>query len=114
MKYMLLFCGNAEDDARWRATPPDELAQAYKRVEEWFMTNGDKIEGGYELQGPETATTVKKDGAGNPSVTDGPFSETGEVVGGYCIANVQDLDEALAMAKSWPGAAVEVRPVVQR
>jgi len=46
-------------------------------------------------------------------VTDGPFIVSKEVLGGFAIVDVKDLDEALAMAKSWPGGdLVEVRPIV--
>jgi hypothetical protein len=48
-------------------------------------------------------------------VTDGPFSESKETVGGYGILSVANLDEAIAIAKSWPGGGtVEIRPVVDR
>ena len=46
-------------------------------------------------------------------VVDGPFIEAKEVIGGYAIVEVADLDEALQMAKSWPGlTSVEIRPIV--
>jgi hypothetical protein len=114
MKYMLLFCGTVAEDEAWQAMPDGEKQQAYGPVMEWFQKNGPKIEGGYELQAVATATTVRKDAQGNPVVTDGPFAESGEVVGGYAILNAADLDEALAAAKTWPGGPVEVRPVVER
>jgi hypothetical protein len=44
-------------------------------------------------------------------VTDGPFIESKEVIGGFALIEVADLDEALAMAKDWPGT-VEIRPIV--
>jgi hypothetical protein len=53
---------------------------------------------------------------GQPLITDGPFAETREQLGGYFLINAQDLDEALAIAARIPGArigTVEVRPVVQ-
>ena len=55
--------------------------------------------------------------SGTPLFTDGPFIESKEVVGGFTIIDVPDLDAALAMAKSWPalkfpGVSVEVRPIV--
>jgi hypothetical protein len=46
-------------------------------------------------------------------VTDGPFIEAKEVIGGFAVVDVADLDEALEMAKAWPGGDVEVRPVVE-
>jgi len=48
-------------------------------------------------------------------LTDGPFSEAKETVGGYGILDVADLDEALAIVKTWPAnGKLEVRPIVER
>ena len=63
-----------------------------------------------------TATTVKSSADG-PVVADGPFSEAKEVVGGFSVLDVADLDEAIAVARTWPmldlpGTAVEIRPMV--
>jgi len=49
---------------------------------------------------------------GQPLITDGPFVEGTEVIGGYAEIDVADLDEALQMAKTWPAGGVEIRPVV--
>jgi hypothetical protein len=66
------------------------------------------------LQPVTTATTVRAQN-GKPLITDGPFAETKEVLGGYEILECRDLDEALAIAKRFPalrvGAAIEIRPV---
>ena len=111
MKYVLLFAGtmSAED----RAQNP-ELAAVYKQTNAWFEQNtkAGKVVGGEELKGPETATTVRFK-AGKPMVTDGPFIEAKEVIGGFALVDVANLDEALELAKSWPGGDVEVRPVVE-
>lgn len=114
MKYVLLFCGTTDTQAEWEAMPEDVRNQAYARVGQWFQENGSKVTGGYELQSPSTATTVRFDGNRQPIVTDGPFIEGNEVIGGYAEIDVADLDEALRMAKSWPAGPVEVRPVVER
>jgi hypothetical protein len=45
------------------------------------------------------------------SVTDGPFAETAEVLGGYYLIEAADLDEAIALAKEVPEAVVEIRPI---
>jgi hypothetical protein len=114
MKYMLLFCGTVAEDEQWRKMLADVLEQEYGKAAKWFETFGHAVESGCELQAVTTATTVRKAKDGKPFVTDGPFAESGEVVGGYCIINAADLDEVLAMAKQWPGGAVEIRPVVER
>lgn len=74
---------------------------------------GDKIAGGNALQGPDTATTIRPGGDGTFTVTDGPFLETKEALGGYYVVEAEDLDGAIALAKQIPapGGALEVRPV---
>ena len=114
MKYILMFAGTDEDQKRYDTMPKELREAAYARVGEWFEKYGQagKIVGGEELQSPTTATTVRFNN-GKVTVTDGPFIESKEVFGGYAIVDVKDLDEALEMAKSWPGGQmVEVRPLV--
>jgi hypothetical protein len=104
MKYVLLFGGTVEGAERVMAD--------YEESGRWFAkySRAGKVLGGEELQGPSTATTVsRKDG--KVTITDGPFIESKEVIGGFAIVDVADLDEALEMAKEWPGT-VEIRPVV--
>jgi hypothetical protein len=75
-----------------------------------MATHAGQIRGGNKLRPPETATTVRLD-RGEPVITDGPFVEGKEVVSGYLEVEVADLDEALAMVKTWPGCPiVEIRP----
>jgi hypothetical protein len=92
---------------------PEEARQAYARVGAWWQEHQSKIVGGEQLQPANTATTVRhsRNGA-DPVVTDGPFIEAKEQIGGFAIIDVPDLDEALRMAKTWPAGSVEVRPVV--
>src|SRR6185369_10471427 len=115
MKYVLLFCGNAEDAAAFEAMSPDELRARYAEVGAWFAEHRSKIGPSNQLQGPETATSVRFGVDGPPVVTDGPFMEGKEAIGGYAEIDVADLDEALRMAKTWPGrGAVEIRPVMRQ
>lgn len=114
MKYVFLFCGTTEDQQAWDTMPEDERAHAYARVGQWFETNRDVFRGGNQLQSPSTATTVRRGENGTPTVTDGPFIEGNEVIGGYAEIEVANLDEALALAKTWPAGPVEIRPVVDR
>jgi hypothetical protein len=76
-------------------------------------THAAKIAGGNALQDSGTATTIRKDGNGAFSVTDGPFAESKEVLGGYYLLEAADLDEAIATAKDipMPFGCVEVRPI---
>jgi hypothetical protein len=113
MKYVLLFCDSLDDQLQRDSMPEDVRNQAYARILKWFEDNARVIRGGEELQGPETATTVHFDDNHGPIITDGPFLEANEVVGGYALVEVDDLDAALALAKSWPAPGpVEVRPIV--
>ncbi len=70
-----------------------------------------------QLQPAETATTMRVVG-GRTLMTDGPFADTKEVLGGLCLVEAANLDEALEFAARIPaariGGAVEIRPVVQR
>ena len=111
MKYVLLFVDTEQFANDLQAMGPAERERAYQRVEEWFADHADKLRGGSKLQSPETATTVRLDGA-EPVITDGPFVEGKEVVSGYAEIEVTDLDEALRMVKTWPGCpVVEIRPL---
>jgi hypothetical protein len=69
------------------------------------------LRGGAALEPAETATSLRADGPGF-TVTDGPFAESKEALGGYFLIEAADLDEALQIAKEVPsGTGVEVRPV---
>lgn len=117
MKYMLLF---VEDPATLEQIPEGKRNEIYARMGQWWtdLAQKGKIGEGHQLQPPHTATTVKVNG-GKAVVIDGPFSESKETVGGYGILNVANLDEAIAIAKTWPGAGtfnpkIEIRPVIDR
>ena len=115
MKYVLLFCGTTADQSAFDSMSPEELRSRYAEVGRWFASNRDKLGHGAQLHGPETATTVRFKDDGPPIVKDGLFLEGKEIVGGYTEVEVAHLDEALAMAKSWPGrGTVEIRPLMER
>jgi hypothetical protein len=116
VKYVLLFCGTTADAAAFEALSPDELRQRYAEVGQWFQEHGSKILYSDQLQAPTTATTVRHAwSGGEPVITDGPFMEAKEGIGGYASIDVADLDEALRMARTWPGrGSVEIRPVAGR
>ena len=75
--------------------------------------HGGAIRGGNALQPAGTATSIRGDGSGGFTITDGAFAETKEALGGYYLLEAADLDEAIALAKAIPAAfgGVEVRPV---
>jgi len=115
MKYVLLFVGTREDQDRWDQMTPQQVEASMGGAGEWFERYGreGKIAGGEQLQGYKSVSTVaSKDG--KRVLTDGPFIESKEVIGGFAVVNVASRDEALEMAKSWPGGPVEIWPVVER
>jgi hypothetical protein len=113
MRYVLLFCGTDEDAREFAALSEAGRKERYALVGRWFAENRSRIGGSNQLQGPETATSVQFGADGAAVVTDGPFLEGKEQIGGYAEIDVADLDEALEMARTWPGrGTVEIRPVV--
>jgi hypothetical protein len=73
---------------------------------------GASMLGGAALERSSTASTVKQGGGAEPLVTDGPFIETKEALGGFYLLECKDLDQALALAKLCPSGNIEVRPVM--
>jgi hypothetical protein len=114
VKYVIMFTSTPELDA---AVPAERAEDVYRRVYDWFGAHADEIsDSGAELQPVTTATTVTF-GADGPVVADGPFSEAKEVIGGFSVLDVDDLDAAIAIVKTWPmldlpGCSVEIRPMV--
>jgi hypothetical protein len=112
VKYMLLLC---RDEPVWEKMSLAERAQAYDKMVELSeeLRGRGQYLGGSPLHPSSSATTVRvRDG--KRLVTDGPFAETREQLGGYILVDVKDLDEALAIAARSPLAAagaVEIRPV---
>ncbi len=110
-KYVLMFVGN---DDWYNTQTKEELEKAYQPIMSWWddlMKTG-VLKGGEELGLQRNATTVKRVN-GTMKVIDGPFIESKETVGGLAVIEVEDLDKAIAIAKSWPGGDVEVRPTVE-
>jgi hypothetical protein len=101
------------EDESWEKQSKDEMKRAYAAINAWVDDLRKKgiMKGGEELQSKRTATTVRRKN-GAMSVTEGPFIESKEHVGGFMMIEVPDLDAAIAIAKSWPGGDVEVRPIV--
>jgi hypothetical protein len=109
LKYVLLLIRS--DDA-WEALTDEE--RNYEGIMRWWAEHAaaGRVVGGHELQAARSATTVGWE-RGRPLVTDGPFIEAKETIGGYGVLEVPDLDAAIEVAKSWPapGHRVEIRPV---
>ena len=114
MRYMLLIY---TDPDVWGGTTPDAVQamnQEYFAFTQSIAESGELISG-EPLQGIDVATTVRvRDG--RTGATDGPFAETKEVLGGYYLVDVKDLDRAIELAAQIPDArsgSVEIRPIME-
>jgi len=101
-----------EDESGYENPDPGAWQQAmdaHNRFAEQVGELGGELLGGNALQPTATATSIRGD-----VVTDGPFVETKEVLGGYYLIEAKDLDQALAISKLCPApfGGVEVRPVM--
>jgi hypothetical protein len=103
-----------DDEARWANAGAELWQQAMVDHNAFGEKNGEVLKGGKALQPTSTATTVRKDSSGSVTVTDGPFAETKEALGGYYLIEAADLDQAIEIAKQVPVyfGGVEVRPVM--
>jgi hypothetical protein len=110
-RYMFLLY--ADESGMTDVTPEqwDQMLQAHNAWAESVHAAGATIVSGEALAASTTSTTVRKNG-GAPAVTDGPFAETKEALGGYYTIDCADLDQALALAHTCPIDVVEVRPVI--
>jgi hypothetical protein len=103
------------DPARYEALPDAER----EAVQAEFLALADdaRYVGGAQLQPAETATCVRVAG-GRTLMTDGPFADTKEVLGGFGLIEAANLDEAIELAARTPavrlGGTIEIRPVVAR
>jgi len=111
MRYMVLIYSEEP------ASPPppvqlDEIRTVYRRYSDLLRERGAFVDGD-ELQPTATATTIRiRDG--QTLITDGPFAETKEAIGGFYMIEAADLDEAIELAQACPGArwgSIEVRPI---
>jgi hypothetical protein len=109
-KYAILIY---EDQARYATMSPEgwgALVDAHNTFTKAVFELGGSLAGGEALAAATTATTIKDGG----TVTDGPFVETKEALGGIYVVEARDLDHAVEIAKLCPApfGGVEVRPVV--
>jgi hypothetical protein len=113
MKYMLLIHQGTALDG-WENFSQDKQNEFYAGYRAVNETPG--FTPGIRMQSPETATTVRVED-GETLVTDGPFAETKEALGGYCFFEADDLEAAVALAARIPaarfGGAVEVRELIE-
>jgi hypothetical protein len=111
MKYMLLIYS---DENAWTQSEMEKCYADSVQLTQQLHANGQYL-GAAPLHSVAMATSVRvRDG--KKLVTDGPFAETREQLGGYFLIDAQDLDEAIAIAERIPSASkgtVEIRPIVE-
>jgi hypothetical protein len=113
MQYLLLIYGA---EAKWEKQPSterDAVLQEYNAFTQSIAQSG-HLRGGNELNVTKTARTIRvRDG--KQLISDGPFAETKEQLGGYYLVEAKDQDEALQIAARIPSArmgSIEVRPII--
>jgi hypothetical protein len=113
MEYLLLIYHTEKDYAKMSEAEKEPIYAEYRRLIEQLSAKGN-YRGGHQLTLTASATTVRVQD-GKRVLTDGPFAETKEQLGGYFLVDAKDLDEAIAIAAKIPGArygSIEVRAVV--
>ncbi len=113
-QYLLLIY---ENEAGYENPSPDlwnQMMKDHGAFAQAVVEQGGKILGGDALQPTTTATSVRGLSSGDHMVTDGPFVETKEALGGFYMVEAADLDQAIAFAKQCPApfGGIEVRPVM--
>lgn len=111
MKYVMLIV-NTEAASK---LSPEEYKAWSAEIFAWYEKQsgtGRLPDSGAQLQGPQTAKTIRASG-----VTDGPFIESKEALGGYSVLETGSYDEAVEIAASWPGVdrglvIIELRPAI--
>jgi hypothetical protein len=114
MKYMLLIHDSETAWAALGGTEQQEIMAAYRRFSAEIRASGHYLAGS-QLQPTSNATSVRVRN-GKRLITDGPFAETREQLGGYYLVEAKDLDEAIGLAERLPSAqmgTIEIRPLAE-
>jgi hypothetical protein len=109
-KFMLLLYDNSKN---WKDLSPDEMQKALEKYVAWrhkpYTLDGMRLAG--------DAGRVLRSNGGRPTVTDGPYSETKEILGGYYTIEAPNYDEAVKLAREHPhlqyGGTIELRQVFE-
>jgi hypothetical protein len=115
MQYLLMCCA---DEALWAKLPDAERGKImadYGKLLHELKSSG-RLLAGAQLDRSASAVTVRQKN-GKPFISDGPFAETKEQLGGYHLIECKDRDEAVSIALRFPtlavGCSMEVRPLLQ-
>ncbi len=114
MRYVLFNWITPEDVAAWESWTPEEQQADVERHMDWFRKYRDHIVGGEELGEPRSVKTLRPGRQGEGVVvTDGPYVETKELLGGFVVLETDTFDEALAIASEWPSLSAMPNAIVQ-
>jgi hypothetical protein len=113
MQYLLMCCF---DETAWEKLPEPERAGVMEDYGAWMRdVDASGRHRATAKLAPTAAATTIRERSGRTVITDGPFAETKEQLGGYHLVECKDLDEAIAIAKRIPtlrvGGSIEVRPL---
>ena len=113
-QYLLLIYGDESYFEQPSAELWNQMMEQHGAFAQGVVKQGGKILAGEALQPTTTATSVRGWGTGDNVVTDGPFVETKEALGGFYIVEAADLDQAIEFAKQCPAptGGIEVRPIM--
>lgn len=121
MKYFLLLNNATEDTRAWESLSDEEASRLrseeipkWSQLMAWLGEKGIETDG-LELDGPSKAKTVRVR-HGEALITDGPYVETKEQIGGYFLVELDDLDQAIELATRIPvvhKGSVEIRPLIE-
>lgn len=121
MRYVMFTYVDPEDAATYEALPADEQEAFIERHRDWFRKWREHVDGGEELDEKATVRTLRPGRQGEGVVvTDGPYVESKEIMGGFVVLVADSMDEAVAMASEWPSmkempnAVIQVQPVFER
>ena len=101
------------DEKAWETADASVTTSTMEGHNKFGATHGATIRAGHGLESASTATTLRRGSSGDLKVTDGPFAETKESLGGFYVIDAPDLDAAIVIAQDipMPFGCVEVRPV---
>lgn len=114
MRYVLMNWVHPDDVAAWEGWSEEQKQADVQRHIEWFERHREHIAGGEELDDVRTVKTLRPGRQGEGIViTDGPYVESKEILGGFVIIDAADLREALAIAADWPSLETLPNSTVQ-
>jgi len=121
MRFVMFTYVDPADAAAVEQWPAEEQEAFVERHRAWFRKFRTHIDGGEELGEPATVKTLRPGRQGDGVVvTDGPWVETKEILGGFVVLEADSVEEAVAMASEWPSMAempnsmIQLQPVFVR